>query len=542
MAQYQNPPLPSNLYTAGAVRFDNRQLNQMLYNEQKLQQAKAQKEAAVLDEEMKANVAKIRDADVPDFVNQYQQYATAKRRLMNDRHLRKDPQAYATAQMEVAKLYGGAMKLANISRQDREDQDFFRKDYSVHPENYEDDAASMWSMRNKIPYSRLNQVDLGEMDEKGQKKYRDWTSFDSFRYKGVDYDPTKLLNTAQGDVMKREVDEGVADKAGLQNKVTTYQFQGNSPMQYRDTILGGMLGDRKANKYFQFQLKNTPPEEIERINKEFSAIPESVWKQWGVNKQELNQSVPDNKSEAVANYLAKKYAIENLPKAIKTDLRTNEGVKLQMQNNAAMDRLRQSHQYRLNEIEARTTHTAGQVKSILNGEIEDLIAAAKATPHHVIKGMNKSGQTVEATKGYMIPMTMEISKAAMLPGEKEPPNAVQYVEKDGHKYIYATKYKPKWVLDPEAQKYFQQGYEKDASGNPLVDTETSKLIPLKQFRNALGRQLFTGKLLANEMGAEMPADEFDFEDATDDSGGGRPARATKPVKTTTGKAGISWQK
>lgn len=516
--QYHNPSLPTNLYSSGAVKFDNRQLNQMLYAEQKQREAQRAAEAKALQEEFANNVSKMRDADVADYTNLYSKYKEQKKALLFDKKLQKDPLAFQQAQMQTARTYADLNKLSNASRQDREDTELMRKDWLIHGENYVDDFATMLSARNKLPLSQLSQVDLGEVDEKGQRKYRDLSNWDAFRYKGVDYDPTKLLNTAQGTEMKREFDEGAVDKTGLQNKITTYQFHGSSPMQYRDTILGGMLGDRKANKFFQYQLKNTTPEEIERVNKEFANIPDSVWKQWGVNKQELTQSTPDNKSETVANYLAKKYAIDNLPKAIKTDLRTNERVKMDMQNAAAMERLRKGHEYRLNEIAAKATHTGKEVQSVVNKEIGDLLEYAKSNPVPYVDTDNGPHKT-----GYDLPLTESVITAAQQ--EKgEPINAVRYVKKDGKDMIYVVKYKP--TLSADGRTIV--GYEKNNKGKPIIDTQQSRYMPLNVFKNQYAKDMFKGKILQGEMGEDVNIEDIDMD------GGGvvpsTPQRSTKPTK------------
>lgn len=391
--QYHNPGLPSTLYSGGNVRIDTRPLANMLFQDQKIREAQRQKEAAALDEDMKSNVAKIRDADVPDFVSGYQDYRTAKMGL-NNAALKRDPQAFAQAQMEVARKYGNVMKLANESKQARDLYEHVDKDRFTRPDNYVDDYFDKRAVINKTPLSKLRQVQTGVDPTTGQPIYIDYSSPDSLLYKGQ-YDPTKLLETARGEKLTNEVDEGATDKTGLQNKVTTYQFYGNKPSQYKNTILNAMAGDRAANRFFTTQLKNTSPEEIVKVNEQFKAIPADVWKKMGVNKEDLQIEHPENQADVAATYLAQKHALENMPRAIKSDLRTNEAVKMKMQKQNELEKEQRAHAYRIQEEQFKADlkgKSAGDQANAIDERLSGIEqAAVNANKGFTVYGVDKAG-------------------------------------------------------------------------------------------------------------------------------------------------------
>jgi hypothetical protein len=534
MAQYQNPGLPSNLYAGAAVKVDTRPIANLIYQEQRYQQAKAQKEDAALNEEKAANVAKIRDADVPDFVNQYQQYATAKRRLMNDTRLRKDPQAYAAAQMEVAGLYGSAMKLANESRQARDLYEHVDKDRFTHPENYVEDYFDKRSTINKTPLSRLRQVQTG-VDPTGQPIYVDYSSPDVLVDNTPHYDFSKAINDVKG----KPTYTGFQTKKNLDEKGLQYEtsaaLYGAAPKKVFAGIMDKIASDKQAYRTAVKGGKEITPEIWDDMVRQYKAVLPEEWQKRGLKLDEQDVTKlfhPENQAEKFAafktmqDFVTSKVEFE-APKKGEDSL-----LKLQMQNNAAMDRLRQSHQYRLDEIKAKATHTGKEVQTVVNKEMGDLLEYAKNNPVSYVDVEGGQSKT-----GYDLPLTESVITAAQKQ-KGENINAVRYVKKDGKDMIYVVKYRP--IIDDQG---YITGYETNKkNGKPIIDVSQSRYMPLNIYKNQYAKDMFKGKLLQGEMGEDIDVEDIDMEDVTDDSGGGRPTRTTKPVKATTGKAGISWQK
>lgn len=489
---YTNPGLPSNLYSGAAVRIDTRPFANMLYQEQKYQEAKRQKEGEDLDNEMKSNVAKIRDADVPDYVNAYQNYASVTKALMNDSKLKRDPQAYAQAQIARGKLYASAQGLANQSKSLRDNFEQLDKDRFVNGDRYSDDYFAKRSAANKLPISKLQGVDLGQRDEKGNSVLVDLTNPDNYLYKDQ-YDPTKLLNTARGEKLTNEVDEGAIDKTGLQNKITTYQFYGNKPNEFKNVILQGMMGDRHAQRFFTSQLKNTSPEEIAKVNEQYNAIPESVWKQMGINKEELKVEHPDNQADVAATYLAQKHAIENIPRAIKTDLKTNEAVKMRLNQAFDLTKLNIEHQNRLTEKKAK--EGGGQVQG--NDIIDSLFEDAKNNPADYFP---KEGGKKTLYQANVSPQFKQMLAFKDDKGKLVYPDVVRFSE-DG-KYIYPL------VFEGNA-----------VNGKRQVKEVNSQPVLTDEIRARMGKTLFGVKGAAAIMngqkgksGKSTPAKEANYDD------------------------------
>lgn len=479
--QYHNPPLPSNIYTGGAVVFDTRQLGQMLYNEQKQKEAQRQKELADLDNEMKSNVANIRDADVPDFVAGYQDYAAAKKRVLHDPSLKKDPQAYAAAQMEVAKKYGNVMKLANESKQARALYEDVDKDRFKNPDHYVDDFYDVRKQQNQLPLSKLRQVQTGADPVTGQPIYTDYSSPEVLIYKDQ-YDPTKLLTTARGEKLTNEVNEGPIDKTGLQNKVTTYQFYGSKPSEYKDVIMRGMAGDRAANRFFSAELKKTDPAEIARVSEQFNAIPADVWKRMGIDKVDLKVENPDNQAEVVATFLAQKHALENMPRAIKSDLRTNEAVKFQMDKDWAlqMEGIKQKNREKqalltnsLNKQAAEGNINGGTLDQYLSQIVK---SAKDKSPVYI---NIKKGDKTEQIASYNLPLTEDVIQSVLNKGEALPEGGVRFIDGKGFQPIY---YKKTNIQTNDKGEIISSETVRDEAGRPVVDLNKSTIRPVAQVK------------------------------------------------------------
>lgn len=146
---------------------------------------------------------------------------------------------------------------------------------------------------------------------------------------------------------------------------------------------------------------------------------------------------------------------------------------------------------------ARQASTTKEAKSVLNGMMEDLEQEARRNPITTQSADGKREQT------YNIPLTEEVAKAGMLPGEKFAPDALRLVEKDGKKYIRRIVY---------LKEYDKDGYVignlRNKDKKPRIDDSKSTLIPFKQFRDKIGKELFTGKLLYNELGQPVQSDNI----------------------------------
>lgn len=522
---YNNPGLPSTLYSGGGQRVDTRQIGAMLYNEQKQREAMRLKEANALNEEMKSNVAKIRDADVPDFVANYQDYANSRKKLLYDNSFKKDPQLYAAAQMEVQKKYANAMKLANESRQMRDLYEDVDKDRFKNGDHYVENYYDIRSIQNKTPLSKLRQVQTGVDPTTGQPVYSDYSSPDVL----IDQTPHYDFNKAIEDVKGKSVYTGYStrknlDKEGLNYEETKAKY-GNSPSLVFSGLLDKIASSKEAYRSAMQGGKAITPEMFDDMVKQYKSVDPEKWKQIGKTPEEIKLFHPDNQTERFAAFKTMQDFI-NSKVELETKKEKNDLVERNLRLQDKYAELKKAHEYRMNEISARATHTATQVKSILNGEIEDLINSSKSNPIPM-KAVTKSG-AVGTISSYNIPLTESVVNAVKL-DKNDYVDAVRYVKKNGEDYIYSIKYVPE--LDKEGKTIV--GYKKDKEGKPVVDLKESRFIPIKQFRNQYGKNLFSGKILQNELGQDMSSEDYDF---SDDNTPTAPSKPAKPVKITKGGA------
>lgn len=506
MAQYNNPGLNPYLYTGGAVKFDTQRLGQLLYQEQKQREAMRQKEAAAIDDEFSKNVSKIRDVDVPDYTNLYNNYKNMKKQLLFNKQLQNNPQAYQQAQMETARTYSDLLKLGNASAAKREQLEDEHKNYYKNPDAYVDDYGSLMNAIQKTPLSKLGAVNVG-IDEKGNPIVKDLSDIGVLHYKGIDYNPQKDLEAARGKKNEISIDEGPVDKTGLQNRYTTYESYGNSPEASKSAIMASM-GKRDAYRYFTDLYKKTSPEEINKINEQFDAIPADQWKRMGLEKKEFKVNNPDSEADVVSTLIAKKLALDNIPKAIKTEFKTNEGVKLQSQRDwdLKMEGVKQANRERTARLQSSLQQQAksGSIKGgTIDGYIKSIIESSKdkpPVPIHTTKGIQKT---------YEVPMTEDVVSSILNKNELEklPEGGIRYIEGEGFQPIYFKKDKKGNILI--------------SNGKRVIDADKSTIRPMNQIKANMIK--FYGNNLKN-----IPAEES--LGLSDDEENTTPVQPNIPVK------------
>lgn len=285
-------------------------VSQQLYLEQKQREAQRAQQAAQMDEEFRKNVSAIRDADVPDFTKKYEEWKQSRKNLMKMNPTKRDE--FIAAQMDSQRKLADVYELANKSKSAKAEEETLYKGISTKPDNFSDEAYTLLTSRRKTPLSALRQYQYVSPTT-GQTEVVDLTNPDTYRFKGIDFDLSKLLKDAKGIPQQRYTTEEPIPNDDLQTKITPYYF-GNSPNEYKDAILGGLY-TRKGGQFAERQLDAMNPDLIMATQDQFKKLPKDKWKQMTGSDTPQDLIIKDDDSKAVkfAKHMAQLYAINESP-------------------------------------------------------------------------------------------------------------------------------------------------------------------------------------------------------------------------------------
>lgn len=506
----------SNLYTGGNQIFDTRQLGQMLYNEQKMREQKALQEDAQVAKMLQDDVGKVRSADVGLVTDMYGRVKGAKMNLMNPK-VKQNPQLYALAQQAHQRAMNDYYTTVRGSQEEKEKDKLLT---TFKPDERDDNYGILMAARMQTP---LNQLQAFKFND----KVVDLSNPDTYRYMGPNTDWSKAIKDVAGDKRQVYAETRPLDKIGLQSEITPY-FYGNSPAQVYSGLLG-KISQHQIGRDAALEWDRLPKEQYEAVRDAYKNIPAERLKRMGLDKpQELAEYNPENKAENFARFKAMEYALNNEPEQRTPTYKTNEAVKMQREQDFQRSQLQARFNQAKALLAAKAKPTGNDAQSVLNGMVSDLLVEAKKNPVTI---KNADGTT---TQTYDIPMTEEVAKAVMLTGESAP-NSIRFVEKDGKQYVQKINYVPTLSTDGKTIT----GYQRNKEGKPVIDVSASRMIPLKQFRDKLGKEMYSGKILYSEQGQPMNIEDIDFGDGEDvviPSATQAPTKAAqnKPIKLTKG--------
>lgn len=302
IGQYPGAGRPwGNAFIVNTPRTD-RFVQQMLV-EQKQRDAIRQQQMQALDDEFAKNVANVRDIDIPEVQKAYGDYQNLYIGLM-----KKKGGATPEDRLNLLRAKGNMYKLINESKQLLTDEEDLRKEIMKNPDVFEDDAASILSVRRQTPLSKLRTPGIFK-DAKGNPL--NLLDYNTYRYKGPNFDFSNSLKDAQG-LLRPVFQEEEALEGGLQSKITEYKF-GNTPAQFYDKLLAS-LAERKAGRSAAAVVANTNPELIAQTQEAFKGIPPERWQKMGISQpQEIIITEEDTPQEVFAKHQAQLYAINNEP-------------------------------------------------------------------------------------------------------------------------------------------------------------------------------------------------------------------------------------
>lgn len=315
-----------------------------LYLEQRTRKAAQQKATKELDDGFNKNIAAIRDIDVPEYVQKYQDWKTAAKALIKNKNLK--PQEFAQLQMDANRKLADLHTLGNGSKSAREDEHKLLNGINTHPDTYDDNAGTILATRLKTPYGQLG--NFNTKDATGKDVTIDLTDPNTYTYKGTNTNFQAIDKAAQGQIKDVSTKYEPYGKGGLQSKKINFQY-GNTPADYKDSYLGA-LATQKGGRDAAAMWDQLNPATISEIDKKYNAITPDTWEQMTGKPipQNIEPSNPDNKSEQFATHMAKLYALNTLAKRNESIISNrNEIMDKGLANQKTMEGIRQANRKQL---------------------------------------------------------------------------------------------------------------------------------------------------------------------------------------------------
>lgn len=338
------------------------------------------------------------------------------------------------------------------------------------------------------------QTPVGQLGKtKINGKDYDLSNPDTYRYSGIDVDPTPVFKNALGGDETVEVNAGPADKEGLTDNIVSFKAPKNNPAQMKAVFLQSM-GDRKMNRYMMALGANLTEDDFSETKKDYESIPESVWKKMGREKVDLSVENPDSKNEKVATYLAQKMTLDNLPKEIKTEQRVNETKKRELNNaDKAAEDLRQ-HNYRQAEISLRDSlkdkgeaEQASGIETFLSGIEERGLKSGKPLVLDDKKGSRVNVKLIDVS-----PSLLKSFEKTDSFGKKVQPGDIGMTA-DGK--FYPIFYKE----GVDKDNNYTGNYATDIKGNPAIDLKLTKPVSRDVLKAELSNALLSPKLVEGNL-------------------------------------------
>jgi hypothetical protein len=479
--QYGIPHIPRDLYTAGAVVVDSRPLAQMLYMENKQRLARQQQEDKELDKLTQGSLGGVFAPDQADAVKKYQTWHDSRTRVLHDKKLRRDRVGYAQAQSEEKKNFQDFMDFAAKSKQRHE---FVKEVRGLKPDE-RDDAYG----QNLQAYSKTPMLKLPE----------DLSNTDTYRYMGLDYDATKLNETARGKEVDAEMDGGPSAPESMTKKINIYSRRENNPAQM-ESIYFNAASEQKGKKYLRAQAAMLTPDTMNQIDEAIANVPDDVWKVMG-GKADLSVKHPELPESVAANYLAKKTFLENLPRLKKTEDRLDVDKKMKADQAFTEKMAKMKHKWDTDEIylkDSLETAKGADADNKIEGYMQQLESEAKAAGIKRKDYDIKNGKEINNHPYVLAPLTSTLAKAFERVdkyGYKVQPQELGIDDKGNFIPIFYEQevIKEKDGKGKETGKESLQ-FKKDKNGSNFIDRTLSKPIPRALAKTDIANAFLTPKL------------------------------------------------
>lgn len=289
-----------DIYSVNTPYIDK--VSDRLYREQKQKEAQEQADIKMLDNEFSKNLSNIRDADIPDLVVAYNDWKTAKKKLI------RNPNASPEEQFEVLRKKGNMYAIISKSKAFRSGEELNGEGIVSKRYNYIPGAHGRLAEIMRTPLSKMQQ----DADPLGELLYRGDT------YKNAGEDIKKSLGA-----MKLVYGEyKPVDDKGIEIEADKYESFINTPKQVKD-YYKGVMGNPEANLFYSNQVMNLPPNALIEMQAKYDALPDEYWQRRGLEKEDLRYNNPDDIADVASTYLAQKAAVENVPRNAGVHRKTN---------------------------------------------------------------------------------------------------------------------------------------------------------------------------------------------------------------------------
>lgn len=311
-----------------------------LYATQQMRQVQQLKENQALDAQMNKEFANIRSVDTPDVVNTYNELKNAKKQLYFNKDLQRNPLLYNQAQQYANEAQAKLNTLINKSREVKEMQGEMIKDHFKNPDAYSDDFGVRTNTLMNTPISQLQ----------AHPQFGDLTNWDNYRYQGSNTNFNDHLSKAFGQPKKILGKEEPLDKQGIQFRTPVYEY-GNTPGQVFEGLVNSL--DHKTERDAAFKWKQLNPEDIQKVEQQYAAIPQSKWEQMGLPGPQKIDLRAGGDAEKYMRLLAMQNAVNTQPRLSAYQNRTSEKAKEDFNLNKSLILARVNHGYRDAEIRLR---------------------------------------------------------------------------------------------------------------------------------------------------------------------------------------------
>lgn len=297
-------------------------LSAKLYAEHQKEQQQQALELKGLDDMFVRNVSQLRDEDVPDFTQSYENYKRKKINLLKGGLAGKDRIA---AEMDAQRELANAWKILNDSKQTKKALEDYTKKLALKPDDHYEEAPTLIAMTNGVPtkaFGTLMRPDPNrEVDPAtGQIKMVPFNPLDYNSYvdRGNVENWQPFIQKAVGQLTERNtLSKDYADEKGLVlGKEITPIKATESPVNYYNSLASAMAGTGRG-RHFNNTFKNSYGEEeannlISAYNK--NVAENELWKQaWGEQGLKIPQEALLSPSTRTLALNTMAYALTHQP-------------------------------------------------------------------------------------------------------------------------------------------------------------------------------------------------------------------------------------
>jgi hypothetical protein len=398
-----------NIFTVRTPYID--QLGQHIYQQDQLRQLQQQKESDALDNQFSKEAANIRDADVNDYADMFNQYKQAKIGLMKMNPNNIDSKAYIQAQLDANRKLAAMSQFGNESIANKAALKEVNTQYGKDTKGiYDRNAGNMISKATSLPSSQWNTLGFDPTDN------------ESYKYKANPDKWNKVLTGAIGkQPSKIEYDEKLPATEGLGTAHKTITGM-SSPAQVSQTLTTQSINN--PGEFLRTYESQFPPERVAQITQDYNDKiannPDSPeYKLYGENGVKLPQNGTLTEQQALANTLAMNYMLTHRANvtSVKNDY-NKVGVMNKQQGFQQAQQARNFNQqdylaglrnnYSKSLYDYKQAKSAGEQDNVLNKYIDNSYNAGSTR----LNGTNVTGINIDGKhyEGKVIDLPVSVKK------------------------------------------------------------------------------------------------------------------------------------